>query len=144
MRTSKLRFLVVTAAAMMTAAGLAQAQSADQSTKAAATPPAQSAAASATKTAAAAKPAATQSAAAAAKPSSADSDAKLVRDARNAGFKPETIRGTQMFCRTAVELGSNFPVRTCYDSDDVKIKIHEYQVQRDQLEQMHNTGMYTH
>lgn len=74
----------------------------------------------------------------------ADDDAQLIKDARNAGFKPETIRGTLMFCRTARELGSNFPVRTCYDSDQVKIKIHEYQTERNEMESQHNTGMFTH
>jgi hypothetical protein len=73
-----------------------------------------------------------------------DSDAQLIKDARSAGFKPENVRGTMMFCRTAIELGSSFPVRTCYNDEQVKIKIHEYQTQRNQLEQMHNTGMMTH
>jgi hypothetical protein len=73
-----------------------------------------------------------------------DSNAQLIIDARNAGFRPEKIRGAQMFCRTAIELGSNFPVRTCYDADQVKIKIQEYQAQRSQLEQMHSTGLMTH
>jgi hypothetical protein len=49
-----------------------------------------------------------------------------------------------MFCRTAKELGSNFPVRTCYDAQQVKIKIHEYQTERGQLESMHNSGLFTH
>lgn len=74
----------------------------------------------------------------------ADPDAQLIKDARNAGFKPKTVHGALMFCRTAIELGSNFPVRTCYDEDQVRIKIHEYQTERNQLQQMHNTGMMAH
>jgi hypothetical protein len=66
---------------------------------------------------------------------------QLLRDARNAGFRPETIRGAQMFCRTEKELGSNFPVRTCYDEDQVKIKIEQYQAERNQLQQMHGSGL---
>jgi hypothetical protein len=80
-----------------------------------------------------------KSAAAAQKP--VDSNAQLIKDARNAGFKPEMIRGARMFCRTAIELGSSFPVRTCYDADHVKIKIQQYQEERNQLEQMHSTGL---
>ena len=64
----------------------------------------------------------------------------LVRDARNAGFKPEMIRGNRMFCRTATELGSSFPVRTCYDEEQVKIKIQEYQAERNQMQANHNLG----
>ena len=71
-------------------------------------------------------------------------DDLLIRDARNAGFKPENIRGNRMFCRTATELGSSFPVRTCYNEDQVKIKIQEYQAQRNQMEAAHNLGMQVH
>src|SRR5579883_105784 len=66
----------------------------------------------------AAQPATTKPAASAQRV--ADPDAQLIKDARNAGFRPAMIRGTRMFCRTAVELGSSFPVRTCYDADQVK------------------------
>ncbi|HZT01014.1 MAG TPA: hypothetical protein VFA39_01975 [Steroidobacteraceae bacterium] len=85
---------------------------------------------------------ATASAAAAAAQKKADD--LLIRDARNAGFKPEDIRGNRMFCRTATELGSSFPVRTCYNEDQVKIKIQEYQAQRNQMEAAHNLGMQVH
>ena len=71
-----------------------------------------------------------------------DSTARLIRDARSAGFKPERVKGTLMFCRMAKELGSNFPVRTCYDEQQTKIKIHQYQTQRNQLEQMHSSGLW--
>jgi hypothetical protein len=84
---------------------------------------------------------ATASAAAAAQKKADD---LLIRDARNAGFKPENIRGNRMFCRTATELGSSFPVRTCYNEDQVKIKIQEYQAQRNQMEAAHNLGMQVH
>jgi hypothetical protein len=144
--TVKSQFLVV-AAAMMMAASLAQGQNADQN-KPAAAPPSQSAAApassSAPKAAAPSKPAAARSAAASTPITKPDPEAQLIRDARNAGFKPEMIRGTRMFCRTAVELGSSFPVRTCYGEDDVKLKIQEYQTERNQLQQLHNTGLMTH
>ena len=60
----------------------------------------------------------------------------LLRDAANAGFKPENIRGTLMYCRIAKELGSNFPVKTCYNEDQVKLKIQEYQAERNELDRI--------
>jgi len=98
---------------------------------------------------AASQPAATKAAAAqpvktAAAQKPADPSPQLIKDAANAGFRLEHIRGVAMFCRTAVELGSNFPVRTCYDEDQVKIKIQEYAAQRNQMEQAHSTGLFTH
>jgi hypothetical protein len=65
---------------------------------------------------------------------SADPSAVLLRDAANAGFRPEHIRGSLMFCRTTTEVGSRFPVRTCYDEDHVKVKIQEYQAQRNEMQ----------
>ena|SRR5579883_1243270 len=145
MTACKLRKLVLFLASATLATVLAQAQQPSQGSQA----PAQVAASSkpatspsAGKAALASDSASAKAAASAKKP--ADPDAQLIKDARNAGFKPEMIRGTQMFCRTAVELGSHFPVRTCYDEDQVKIKIHEYQTERNQLEQMHNLGSMTH
>ena len=131
-----------------TMAALAQAQQAPQGSNAlakAAAPSTSATSQPARKSAADAKAQGSQSAATATPAQkAADSDAQLLRDARNAGFKPETIRGARMFCRTAIELGSNFPVRTCYDEEQTKIKIHEYQVERNQLEQTHNIGLVTH
>ena len=69
--------------------------------------------------------------------SSAGPSAQLVKDARDAGFKPAHVRGTLMFCRTAIELGSNFPVKTCYNEQQVTVKIQEYQTQRNQLRSGH-------
>lgn len=60
----------------------------------------------------------------------------LLRDARNAGFTPENVRGALMFCRTAKELGSNFQVKTCYNEDQVKRKIEEYQAERNELDRI--------
>jgi hypothetical protein len=60
----------------------------------------------------------------------------LLRDARNAGFTPETVRGSLMFCRIAKELGSNFQVKTCYNEDQVKLKIQEYQAERNELDRI--------
>lgn len=60
----------------------------------------------------------------------------FLRDAANAGFKPENIRGTTMFCRLAKELGSNFLVKTCYNEDQVKLKIQEYQAERNELDRI--------
>lgn len=142
MTPSRLHSLVFVTGALL-AAVIAQAQQPAQSSSAAATTPAASAAvASPVQTTSASTAAATQSTDAAAAQKAAA--AKLVNDARNAGFRPEMIRGTQMFCRTAKELGSNFPVRTCYDADQVKIKIQEYAEQRNQLEQARSTGLQTH
>lgn len=66
-----------------------------------------------------------------------DPSPEFLKQAREAGFKPTQVRGSLMFCRVAVELGSNFPVRTCYDEAHAKTKIDEYQAQRDQLRQGH-------
>ena len=150
MTTLRVRRLIPFLAASTMAAALALAQqpaqpvqASNQSPKAPAT---QTTASSTSPTAPSAqKPAADTSADGATKVTASaqkadGSDAQLIRDARNAGFKPQMIRGTQMFCRTAIELGSSFPVRTCYSADQVKIKIHEYQEQRNQLEQMHEVG----
>ena len=68
----------------------------------------------------------------------ADAAAVLVRDARNAGFTAENINGTQMFCRLDTELGSRFLVKTCYDELQVRIKIEQYQTQRNELEAIHH------
>lgn len=138
-------FLLLTGA--LVAGALAYAQQPSQSTKpapaaAAATTP--SAAQPAQTAASDSKPTQAQPVKTAAAQKPADPDAQLIRDARNAGFKPKSMHGTLMFCRTAIELGSNFPVRTCYNEDQVRIKIHEYQTERNQLQQMHNTGMITH
>lgn len=81
------------------------------------------------------KAAAAQSAAA---KRAADAAAVLVRDARNAGFTAENINGTQMFCRLDTELGSRFLVKTCYDELQVRIKIAQYQTQRNELEAIHH------
>lgn len=141
--TSRLHRALFVACAT-TAAALALAQQApntSQTTAQSAAQSAQKAAADSKATAAAASASAATSAAAARKKAADD---LLIRDARNAGFKPENIRGNRMFCRTAAELGSSFPVRTCYDEDQVRIKIQEYQAQRNQMESAHNLGMQVH
>lgn len=137
MTASRLRTIVFVTGALL-AGAIAQAQEPAQGAK----PTAPVASSSVTtgspaavKTAADGKAARARSAGTAAAQSSADPSAQLIRDARNAGFKPQIVGGNQMFCRVAIELGSNFPVRTCYNGEQVKIKIHEYQAQRDQMEQ---------
>lgn len=70
-------------------------------------------------------------------------DEAFLRNARNAGFKPQRVRGNLMFCQTAAETGSNFPVKTCYSEYQVRIKLEEYEAQRQQLEGMHSSGMVT-
>lgn len=102
---------------------------------AASAPSTPSASHSAQKAAADGKPAAARAVETSAVTKPADPSPELLRDARNAGFRTQEVRGNLMFCRVAVELGSNFPVRTCYNEEQVKIKIHEYQTQRNQLEQ---------
>ena len=143
MTASRLRTFVFVTGALM-AGAIVQAQQPAQSSIPAASAAATTAASQSRKTTSDSKAAGTQPIKTATAQKPADSNARLIRDARNAGFRPEMIRSTQMFCRTAVELGSNFPVRTCYDTDQVKIKIQEYQTQRNQLEQMHSTGLMTH
>jgi hypothetical protein len=135
--TSRLHKVMFAACATM-AAALALAQQAPSTSPATAQANTQAAAQPAQKTAADSKGADAQAADAAAAKKKADE--VLLRDARNAGFKPEMIRGNRMFCRTATELGSSFPVRTCYDEEQVKIKIQEYQAQRNQMQANHNLG----
>lgn len=135
MTTSGLRVLLLMTGALMVAA-TAQAQQPSPAAKAAAAGT-QSAAAAASRPSA--KPAdrnppgAPANAATGGK--AADPSAQLIRDARNAGFKPMQVRGALMFCRIAVELGSNFPVRTCYNEQQTEIKIREYRTQRSQIRQ---------
>src|SRR6185312_6792037 len=129
MTSSRLHMSLLAACATM-AAAVALAQQAPSSS-----PTTQPAAQPAQKTAADSK-----ATAPAAQKKAAD---QLIRDARNAGFKPQKVGGNLMFCRTATELGSSFPVRTCYNEDQVRIKIQEYQAQRQQLEGMHSSGMVT-
>lgn len=136
--TSRLHTVLFAACATM-AAALALAQQAPNSSQ---TTAQATAAQSAQKPAADSK--ATASAAASAAAAQKKDEDLLVRDARNAGFKPENIRGNRMFCRTATELGSSFPVRTCYNEEQVKVKIQEYQAQRQQLENMRNIGSVVH
>ena len=138
MTKSVFRGLTLFLAGAMTAAVLAQA--AQQTPKDSKAAPA-NAASSAAATAAAAQNATDNKAkgspsAGAASPTQkpADPAAVLLRDAANAGFRPEHIRGNLMFCRTTTEVGSRFPVRTCYDEDHVKIKIQEYQTQRNEMQ----------
>ncbi|MGH8325365.1 MAG: hypothetical protein ACRET2_01225 [Steroidobacteraceae bacterium] len=142
MTASGLRTFVLIAGALMVG-GIAQAQQASRSSSSTVTAPPQAASPAAKSAEGDNKSAAAQPAKTAAVQKS-DEDAQLMKDARNAGFKPEKIRGNLMFCRTAVELGSSFPVRTCYNAYQVTQKIQEYQTERTQLQQMHNTGLMTH
>ena len=124
----------VTAGLLVTA--LAQAQQPSPASKtatAAAQSPATAAAQPAPKAIGRATEARPARSASAEKPT--DVSAQLIRDARDAGFKPTQVRGSLMYCRTAVELGSNFPVRTCYNEQQTKVKIEEYRAQRRQLQQ---------
>lgn len=130
MAVSRLRTLLFAAGALVVGAG---AQAGQSSTAPAAA--ASVAAASAGQKAVADKAAAAQSAAA---KKAADAAAILVRDARNAGFTAENIHGAQMFCRLDTELGSRFLVKTCYDELQVRIKIEQYQTQRNELEAIHH------
>lgn len=146
--TSRLHRALFAACATMTAAVVLaqQASNSSQTTTQSAAQSAQKAAADSKASAdsnVTADSKATASAAAAAA-AQKKADDLLIRDARNAGFKPENVRGNRMFCRTATELGSSFPVRTCYNEDQVKIKIQEYQAQRNQMEAAHNLGMQVH
>lgn len=142
MTASVSRTFVLLAGALMVGA-IAQAQQPSQSSSSTATRPAQAASAPAKSAAADNKSAAARPTKTAAAQKS-DEDAQLMKDARDAGFRPEKIRGNLMFCRTAVELGSSFPVRTCYNEYQVRQKIQEYETERTQLQQMHNTGLMTH
>jgi hypothetical protein len=132
---SKLRNFVFVTGALMTAA-VVQAQQPSQSPKSSST-----AASAPTASQTTQKPAANQPAKTAPAQTQTDPSPVLIRDARNAGFRPEHIRGTLMFCRTAKELGSNFPVRTCYNETQTRIKIEEYQAERNQLNGMHGNGV---
>lgn len=129
MAVSRLGTLLVATGALIVATGVRAQQSAAPATapNGAASSPGQKAVAD--------KVAAAQSAAAR---RAADAAAVLVRDARNAGFTAENINGTQMFCRLDTELGSRFLVKTCYDELQVRIKIQQYQTQRNELEAIHH------
>jgi hypothetical protein len=129
MAVSRLSTLLVMAAALAVWAGARARQS---STAPVAAPGA--AASSTTQKAVADKATATQSAASAAAKRAAAAAAVLIRDARNAGFTAENINGSQMFCRLDTELGSRFLVKTCYDEPQVRIKIGEYQTERNELQ----------
>ena len=105
------------------------------------TPPApapSAAPSSTTQKAVADKATATQSVSSAAAKRAAAAAAQLIRDARNAGFTAQNIDGVQMFCRLDTEIGSRFLVRTCYDELQVRIKIGQYQTQRNELEAIHH------
>ena len=130
MVVSRLSTLLVATGALIVGADVR----AQQSTTVPA-PAAGVAASSAGQKAVADKVAAAQSAAA---KRAADAATVLVRDARNAGFTAENINGTQMFCRLDTELGSRFLVKTCYDELQVRIKIEQYQTQRNELEAIHH------
>lgn len=64
-----------------------------------------------------------------------DPSAQLTKAARLAGFEPHTRHGVTLYCKSEVELGSAFPVKTCYDAIQMKIKLGQYQTERDQLRQ---------
>lgn len=140
MTASRLRTFVLVAAALMagTVVRAQQPQQTSKSATAAAPSSPQAAASPGQKAAATDGKAAGQALETASAETAVDPSAQLLKDAANAGFRPEHIRGTLMFCRTATELGSNFPVRTCYNEQQTKIKIQEYQAQRNQLRQAHS------
>ncbi|HZT01017.1 MAG TPA: hypothetical protein VFA39_01990 [Steroidobacteraceae bacterium] len=137
MKVSVFRGAILFVACAMTAAVLAQAQQAPKDSK-----PAAAAAASAASAASASAPAVNQSATdskdkaikEASAQKAADDSAVFLRDVANAGFKPEHVRGTLMYCRTTTEIGSNFPVKTCYNEEQVRVKISEYQAERMEMQ----------
>lgn len=144
MTASRLRtFLFVTGALTMVGS-VVQAQQPQQSSNSTTAATASAPAASQpSQTAAGTKAAAAQPAkTASAQKASDDPSPTLIKDAASAGFRLEHIRGNVMFCRTATELGSNFPVRTCYNEEQTKIKIEEYRTERNQLEEMHSNGLH--
>jgi len=130
MKVSVFRGAILFVACAMTAAVLAQAQQAPKDSK----PAASAASASA--------PAVNQSATdskdkaikGASAQKAADDSAVFLRDVANAGFKPEHVRGNLMYCRTTTEIGSNFPVKTCYNDEQVRVKISEYQAERMEMQ----------
>lgn len=135
MTSSRLNVVLLLAGALI--GGVAQAQQPSQNSKstAAGATASSPAASQAARNGADDKAAAVQAAKAAAAKRATE---QLIKDARYAGFKPEHIGGKLMFCRTAVELESAFPVRTCYDELQVSIKIEQYRTQRNELEALHH------
>jgi hypothetical protein len=137
MKVSAFRGAILFVACAMTAAVLAQAQQAPKDSK-----PAAAAAASAASAASASAPAVNQGATdskdkaikQASAQKAADDSAVFLRDVANAGFKPEHVRGNLMYCRTTTEIGSNFPVKTCYNDEQVRVKISEYQAERMEMQ----------
>lgn len=138
MKVSVFRGAILFVAGAMTAAVLAQAQQAPKDSK----PAAQTAAPATSATAAAVNPSAMDVKAKASQPlkeasasqKPADDSVVFLRDVANAGFKPEHVRGNQMYCRTTTEIGSNFPVKTCYNEEQVRVKISEYQAERMEMQ----------
>ena len=138
MKVSVLRGAILFVAGAMTAAVLAQAQQVPKDSK----PAAQAAVPSTSATATPVNASATDVKAKASQPlkeastsqKPADDSVVFLRDVANAGFKPEHVRGNLMYCRTTTEIGSNFPVKTCYNEEQVRVKISEYQAERMEMQ----------
>lgn len=67
----------------------------------------------------------------------------FVQYAENVGFRPENVGGKVMFCRTATETGSRLPVKTCYDQEEMRLKLESHEFQRNQLDELRNLGAAT-
>ena len=130
MKVSVFRGAILFVACAMTAAVLAQPQQAPKDSK----PAASAASASAPAVNQGATDSKDKPIKQASAQKAADDSAVFLRDVANAGFKPEHVRGNLMYCRTTTEIGSNFPVKTCYNDEQVRVKISEYQAERMEMQ----------
>jgi hypothetical protein len=79
--------------------------------------------------------AATSSATAATAPSSSPSE-DVLKKARRAGFKPETVNGVTRFCYKDATLGTHFETKKCYDEAGMLAELNQRQDERDQMKKM--------
>src|SRR5512146_2768828 len=145
---SKSRMALATAVLLAAAAvGQAQQPEAQKAEARQATQPGAAASAAANGKAAgssaAQSPASAQSSVAAQAPASGLS-AELIKEARDDGFKPVTRHDVTLYCKSEIEVGSRFPIHTCYNEDRLKVVLQQYRAERMQLEQMHSGGMQAH
>lgn len=114
----------------------AYAQQPPEAAKPAPTAPAADAAASAASTAAAASPsAATQTPAAPAAAASAAPSAETLKQARQAGFRPQLVKGVTVYCREDANLGTRFATKKCLNEAQLKSTLEQRRDVRDAMQQ---------
>lgn len=69
---------------------------------------------------------------------------EMLREAQDEGLKPVTRHKVTFYCKSEIIVGSAFPIRTCYNEDQLKVVLQQHQTERMQLQQMHSGGLQTH